>query len=164
MGHETGKRGGEQRVKPRSPRKSGWGARSIPRANPANPQWLKFAPVAKFRTGFISHSGLKIEREISHTFEIRNFLQRNILPAKSPPLYMVSRYLRRRVGDRLATSVCRLRHDQMEQDLEPHTGHSTFLLSSGVQEAGITEWPLVRANCDSEMVSLPDASGMSGGA
>ena len=31
--------------------------------------------VAKFRAGFISHSSLKIEREISHTFEIRNFPQ-----------------------------------------------------------------------------------------
>ena len=41
--------------------------------------------VAKFRAGFISHSGLKIEREISHTFEIRNFPQRNIPVAKSPP-------------------------------------------------------------------------------
>ena len=44
--------------------------------------------VAKFRAGFISHSGLKIEREISHTFEIRNFPQRNIPVAKfTPPLY-----------------------------------------------------------------------------
>ena len=41
--------------------------------------------VAKLRTGFISHSSLKIEREISHTFEIRNFPQRNIPIAKSPP-------------------------------------------------------------------------------
>ena len=33
---------------------------------------------------------------------------------------------------RLATSVCRLRHDRMEQDpTEPHAGRSTFLLSSG---------------------------------
>ena len=33
---------------------------------------------------------------------------------------------------RLATSVCQLRHDQMEQGhTEPHTGRSTFLLSSG---------------------------------
>ena len=33
---------------------------------------------------------------------------------------------------RLATSVCPLRHDQMGQGpTEPHTGHSTFLLSSG---------------------------------
>jgi len=32
----------------------------------------------------------------------------------------------------LATSVCRLRHNQMEQDpTEPHGGRSTFLLSSG---------------------------------
>ena len=42
-------------------------------------------PVANFRTRFISHSGLKIEREISHTFEIRNFPQRNIPPAKFTP-------------------------------------------------------------------------------
>ena len=40
--------------------------------------------VAKFRAGFISHSGLKIEWEISHTFEIRNFPQRNIPVAKFP--------------------------------------------------------------------------------
>ena len=33
---------------------------------------------------------------------------------------------------RLATSVCQLRHDQMEQGpTEPHAGRSTFLLSSG---------------------------------
>ena len=33
---------------------------------------------------------------------------------------------------RLATSVCQLRHNQMEQGpTEPHTGRSTFLLSSG---------------------------------
>ena len=32
----------------------------------------------------------------------------------------------------LATSVCQLRHDQMEQGpTEPHAGRSTFLLSSG---------------------------------
>ena len=32
----------------------------------------------------------------------------------------------------LATSVCRLRHDQMEQGpTEPHAGRSTLLLSSG---------------------------------
>ena len=32
----------------------------------------------------------------------------------------------------LATSVCKLRHHRMEQrPTEPHTGHSTFLLSSG---------------------------------
>ena len=42
--------------------------------------------VAKFRAGFISHSGLKIEREISHIFEIRNFPQRNIPVAKISPL------------------------------------------------------------------------------
>ena len=33
---------------------------------------------------------------------------------------------------RLATSVCHLRHDRMEQDpTEPHAGRGTFLLSSG---------------------------------
>ena len=33
---------------------------------------------------------------------------------------------------RLATRVCRLRHDQMGQGpIEPRDGHSTFLLSSG---------------------------------
>ena len=33
---------------------------------------------------------------------------------------------------RRAASVCRLRHDQMEQGpTEPHAGRSTFLLSSG---------------------------------
>ena len=33
---------------------------------------------------------------------------------------------------RLATSICRLRHDRMEQaPTEPHAGRSTFLLSSG---------------------------------
>ena len=37
-----------------------------------------------------------------------------------------------RFKTRLATSICRLRHDQMEQDpTEPHAGCSTFLLSSG---------------------------------
>ena len=36
------------------------------------------------------------------------------------------------VSTSLATSTCQLRHDQMEQGpTEPHTGHSTFLLSSG---------------------------------
>ena len=47
---------------------------------------------------------------------------------------------------RLATSVCRLRHDQMEQGpTEPHAGRSTFLLSSGgAGGAGITEWLLIR--------------------
>ena len=36
------------------------------------------------------------------------------------------------VSPRLATSVCRLRHDRMEQGpTEPHAGRSTFLLSSG---------------------------------
>ena len=35
-------------------------------------------------------------------------------------------------GARLATSVCQLRHDPMEQGpTEPHAGRSTFLLSSG---------------------------------
>ena len=35
-------------------------------------------------------------------------------------------------GHRLGTSVCRLRHDQMDQGpAEPHAGRSTFLLSSG---------------------------------
>ena len=35
-------------------------------------------------------------------------------------------------SSRLATSVCQLRHDQMEQGpTEPHAGRSTFLLSSG---------------------------------
>ena len=38
----------------------------------------------------------------------------------------------RAVRTGLATSVCRLRHDQMEQGpTEPHTGRGTFLLSSG---------------------------------
>ena len=33
---------------------------------------------------------------------------------------------------RLATSVCQLRHDRMEQGpTEPHAGRGTFLLSSG---------------------------------
>ena len=33
---------------------------------------------------------------------------------------------------RLATSVCQLRHDPMEQGpTEPHAGRRTFLLSSG---------------------------------
>jgi hypothetical protein len=39
-----------------------------------------------FRNGFILHSGLRIEREIPPTFEIRNFPQQNIPVAKSPPL------------------------------------------------------------------------------
>ena len=40
--------------------------------------------------------------------------------------------LREEGGVRLATSVCRLRRDQMEQGpTEPHAGRSTFLLSSG---------------------------------
>ena len=35
-------------------------------------------------------------------------------------------------GGRLATSVCQLRHDRMEQGpTEPHAGRSTFLLSFG---------------------------------
>ena len=38
---------------------------------------------------------------------------------------------------RLATSVCWLRHDPMEQGpTEPHAGRSTFLLSSGSAEGG----------------------------
>ena len=47
---------------------------------------------------------------------------------------------------RLTTSICQLRHDQMEQGpTEPHAGCSTFLLSSGgAGGAGITEWPLIR--------------------
>ena len=33
---------------------------------------------------------------------------------------------------RLATTICQLRHDRMEQGpTEPHAGRSTFLLSSG---------------------------------
>ena len=40
--------------------------------------------------------------------------------------------MRRPLGPRLATSVCRLRHDRMEQGpTEPHAGRSTFLRSSG---------------------------------
>ena len=62
----------------------GGGARSIPPENPANPQWLNFTPVAKFRTGFISHSGLKLsgkfrthlKYEISHN---------EIFPPRNPP-------------------------------------------------------------------------------
>ena len=35
-------------------------------------------------------------------------------------------------ANRLATSVCQLRHDRMEQGpTQPQTGRSTFLLSSG---------------------------------
>ena len=46
-------------------------------------------------------------------------------------------------GADLPLASRQLRHDQMEQDpTEPHTGRSTFLLSSGC--AGITEWPVVR--------------------
>ena len=38
---------------------------------------------------------------------------------------------------RRATSVCQLRHDQMEQGpTESHTGRSTFLLSSGGARGG----------------------------
>ena len=40
---------------------------------------------AKFRSGFISHSGLKITWEISHKFEMRNIPQRNNPAAKTPP-------------------------------------------------------------------------------
>ena len=44
---------------------------------------------------------------------------------------------------RLATSVCQLRHNQMEQGpTEPHAGRSTFLLV--VRVAAITEWPLIQ--------------------
>ena len=40
-------------------------------------------------------------------------------------------------GVSLATGVCQLRHDQMEQGpTEPRTGRSTFLLSSGGAGAG----------------------------
>ena len=36
---------------------------------------------------------------------------------------------------RLATSVCQLRHDQMEQDCTgPHTGHRTYMLRFGGAE------------------------------
>ena len=36
------------------------------------------------------------------------------------------------VPPRPATSICQLRYDRMEQGpTDPHTGHSTFLLSSG---------------------------------
>ena len=42
--------------------------------------------VGKFRHKFISHSGLKIEREISHAFEEPNFPQRNIPVMKPPPV------------------------------------------------------------------------------
>ena len=41
---------------------------------------------AKFRSGFISHSGLKIMWEISQEFETRNIPRRNIPAAKPPPL------------------------------------------------------------------------------
>ena len=40
---------------------------------------------AKFRSGFISHSGLKITWEISHQFEMRNIPRRNNPAAKFPP-------------------------------------------------------------------------------
>ena len=40
-------------------------------------------------------------------------------------------------GGRLTTSVCHLRHDQMEQGLpRPHAGRSRFLLSAGGAEGG----------------------------
>ena len=61
-----------------------------------------------------------------------------------------------KVSSRPATSVCRLRHDQMEQGpTEPRIGRSTFLLSSsgaggGGGGAGITEWPLVRGSIPTE--------------
>ena len=36
------------------------------------------------------------------------------------------------LSTRLATSICQLRHDRMQQGpTEPHTGRGTFLLSSG---------------------------------
>ena len=40
---------------------------------------------AKFRSGFISHSGLQIVWEISHEFGMRNIPRRNNPAAKSPP-------------------------------------------------------------------------------
>ena len=44
----------------------------------------------------------------------------------------VCRGLARPVQSRLATSICRLRHDQTEQGpTEPHAGRGTFLPSSG---------------------------------
>ena len=50
-----------------------------------------------------------------------------------------------RVKPRLATSVCQLRHDQMEQGpTEPQAGRSTFLLSLVVRGADINEWLLIR--------------------
>ena len=57
-------------------------------------------------TGFMSHSGLKIEREISHSFDIRNFPQRNIAPRKypPPPLYEIGYlWFRHQVHDGWAT-------------------------------------------------------------
>ena len=51
--------------------------------------------VAKFRAGFILHSSLKIEREISHTFEIQNFPQAKYSHREPPPppLYQNTRIL-----------------------------------------------------------------------
>ena len=92
------KRRGIQWPLTQKPTEGGGGARSIPPANLANPQWLNFAPVAKFRTGFISHSGLKIEREISHTFERRNFPQQNIPPAKPPPPVHICTFVHIQLG------------------------------------------------------------------
>ena len=43
------------------------------------------AKVAKLRHEVVSHSGRGMERDISHTFEVRNFQQRNSPVAKSPP-------------------------------------------------------------------------------
>ena len=40
---------------------------------------------AKFRSGFISHSGLKMVWEILHEFETRNIPWRKVPAAKSPP-------------------------------------------------------------------------------
>ena len=53
--------------------------------------------------------------------------------------------------NRIATSVCQLGHDQMEQGpTEPHIGRSMFLLGSGGAGVGITEWHLIPADSDSE--------------
>ena len=49
-----------------------------------------------------------------------------------------------RIRTRLATSVCRLRHDRMQQGpTEPHAGRGTFLLSSGGAGGGV--WAVVLA-------------------
>ena len=83
--------------------------------------------VAKFRAGFISHNGLKIEREISHTFEIRNFPQRNIPVAKfPPPLYSIFQP-RNRVGlfSGLKTSMDPFLHQNI---WHVFSGHKTVLV------------------------------------